>query len=261
MAKLLLRGEYFESISANAWFESDYENLLLAHAEFLYPTFHLVRFKCDVASEFGTARPDLALIDKNYRKWWVVEVELASHSLDDHVEPQVRILANGAYNRRHAEVLSRNDSALDSARISDMVLGAQPRVLVIVNSVEAGWQLSLRRWDALIGVIEVFRSERGVEVLRMNGDHPERIDDVHLSVCRVDPLLKRSLIVDSPASLGIVAGGKLSIWFENGITEWMRVDAANRVWLMPTRRWPLPSKALVFNLMGDGTGQMRLVAV
>jgi hypothetical protein len=41
-----------------------------------------------LTSEYGSKKPDLALIDRDYRAWWVVEVELAHHSLHHHVLPE-----------------------------------------------------------------------------------------------------------------------------------------------------------------------------
>lgn len=258
MARLLLRGETYESVSPNALFEGDYERLLLTHRDALYPHGHLVPFKCNVDSEFGRARADLALIDKSYRKWWVVEVETADHSLEGHVEPQVRALANGKYGADHARYLSAQSPDLDHNSLSEMVRGAQPRVLVLVNRACPEWIAPLRRWDARIGIVEIFRSPRSVEVLRINGEHPEMNEDV-LSACRIDPILRRSLVIDSPAALPVEEGGLVQIWYEGGVSDWKRVSTSDVVWLMPIRRSPLPHGVVEFSLVRDGSGQLRLI--
>lgn len=255
MARLLLRGEYYDSVSPHALREDDYERLLLANAAHLYPSWHVVRFKEIVESEYGKAKADLALVDRRYRRWWVVEVELGSHPLTGHVEPQVRKLANGAYGAAHASCIHAAMPALDRSALGEMVVGAQPRVLVLVNEPKPDWISPLRVWGARLGIVEVFRSRRNVDVLRINGEHPDDLGDL-VSTCRVDPVIPNSLLVASPAALGIGSGERVELLYDGGITEWRRVDAADRVWLMPTRRWPLPASINDFRITEDGAQRL-----
>ena len=95
MARFLLGDEWFDQLSSTALYESEYERLLLSNARALFPDYHVVEFKPIIQSEYGTAKPDLALVDRDLRLWWVVEVELAHHSLKGHVLPQVEILTSG----------------------------------------------------------------------------------------------------------------------------------------------------------------------
>jgi hypothetical protein len=255
--KLLIRGEYFESVAPGALFEADYERLLMANAAYLYPQFHLVKFKCDVQSEFGGARADLALIHRTYRSWWVVEVELGAHPLQ-HVEPQVRILSFASYGLDEANYLATHGPGLNVENLRQMMRGAQPRVLVLVDEYKPSWDLPLKRLNALVGIVEVFRSPRGVEVLRVNGDHPSDEADA-ISICRVDPNLTRSLVVDSPAALGYADGATLTILYGDGTTQWRVVGSRDMVWLMPVRRWPLPTSVFEYTLVKTESGALRLL--
>jgi hypothetical protein len=258
MARLLSRGEFYEKVSAQSVFEEDFERLLVANAADLYPSWHCLPFKQVVESEFGPAKSDLALVDRKYRRWWVVEVELASHSLHQHVEPQVRSLATGAYISAHAEALHLSRPDLELRALKDMVLGEQPRVLVLVNESRPDWIPSLHRWNARLGVVEIFRSSRNVDVLRVNGEHPDDLGNV-LTNCRVDALLRRSLVVGSPAALPVVPGGRLEIIFEGGTTQWRRIQSANCVWLMPVRRSPLPHGISEYQITQDNSGKLILI--
>jgi hypothetical protein len=259
VARLLLRGEYYDSVSPGALFEDDYERLLLANGKALYPSWHLGKFKCVVESEYGRAKADLALVDKRYRNWWVVEVERAIHPLS-HVEPQVRSLAAGRYDHRHASVIKDGLPNLDLDSLREMVLGQQPRVLVLVNAPCPDWSAPLHQLGAKLGIIEIFRSPRNIDVLRVNGEHPDEIGNT-LSLCRVDLLMPRSLIVSSPAALPIRSGGRVEIVFEGGVSEWKRVDSAACVWLMPVRRSPLPPDVEQYHLHEDDTGRLFLMAL
>jgi len=93
MARILFNGNWFEEISPSSFYETDFENLVFRQAEILYPDYQLVPFKLTVTSEFGSAKPDFALIDRAYRNWWVGEIEIASHPFETHVLPQVEVLS------------------------------------------------------------------------------------------------------------------------------------------------------------------------
>jgi hypothetical protein len=254
MPRLLLRGEWYDPVSPESIYEKDFERLLLAQAEALYPSYRLVPFKRTVQSRAGTGIPDLALIDKEYRSWWVVEVELGHHPLRQHVEPQVEIFTTAAYGESEAAFLAAKNHELDYAALREMMRGAPPRVLVLVNRAVPSWASSLSQWGALTGVVEMFRSARNNVILRINGEHPQDLGGF-LSICRADPYMPRSLIVDSPAALRVGAGEVLRIEIEDGVSEWTRLDSKDRVWLIPLDRCPLPSgrKTFVLSRRGDGS--------
>ena len=50
---------------------------------------------------------------------------------------------------------------MDVALLEEMMRGRQPRVLVIVNQAMPDWLPVLGRYDALVGVAELFPLSRG----------------------------------------------------------------------------------------------------
>ena len=237
--RLLLSEEWFDAVSSEGQYESDFESVILSRANSLFPKFHVVSFRRPVESEEGRKIPDLALVDFTYRFWWVVEVEMAHHSLYGHVIPQVEVFARGKYGEEHANHLASRRDDLDRAALQDMIMGAQPRVLVVVNRNVPDWIDPLRRLDAIVAVVEIFRSGRNQHILRVNGDYPES-QDAHIeSLCRLDDTLPNLLQVDSPAALGIATGEQIAIEFNGGSTDWSRLDISDKVWLVPSGRNPL----------------------
>lgn len=237
--RLLFDHDWYEPVSSEGQRESDFEDLVIGNATSLFPDFHAVRFKIPVESEEGRKIPDLALVDYNYRYWWVVEVEMAHHSLERHVIPQVEVFSRGKYGQKHCDYLVDNGDALDHAALSDMIKGAQPRVLVVVNRSVPEWKEPIRRLEGLIAVVEVFRSERNRQILRINGDYPSTSDASVVTYCRLDSAIPRLLQIDSPAGLGIGSGERLSILLDGGLTNWARLDIQDKVWLIPLERNPL----------------------
>ncbi len=247
MARFLLGDEWFDQLSSTALYESEYERLLLSNARALFPDYHVVEFKPIVQSEYGTAKPDLALVDRELRLWWVVEVELAHHSLNGHVLPQVEILTAGHYGSSEAELLTQSIPELDSEAASDLVKGAQPPVLVIVNHARSGWHEAIAQLGASLMIAEIFRSGRNAHAIRVNGTYPTIAGDF-VSDCILDRSLPGLLVVQSPARLDASQGARLEIEISGTITQWTRLDVQDRVWLKPHGGDPLEGRRGPFRL-------------
>ena len=237
--RLLVKEEWFETVSSEGEYESDFESIVLSKSSILFPEYYTLLFKMPVESENGRRIPDLVLVDRKYRHWWVVEVEMAHHSLNGHVLPQVDVFTHGKYGEEHKEYLIARSKALDPTALADMIKGAQPRVLVIVNRNVPNWIRPIQSIGGLVSIVEVFRSGRNDHILRVNGDYPSADAEEVVSTCRLDDLMPRLLQIDSPAALGVAPGDRLTIGFAGGFTEWERIDSADRVWLIPVKRNPL----------------------
>ena len=237
--RLLLSGEWFDAVSSEGQYESDFESIILSRASSLFPQFHVVPFRIPVESEEGRRIPDLALVDSLYRFWWVVEVEMAHHSLHGHVIPQVEVFARGKYGDEHADHLAAIRKELHRDALRDMIMSAQPRVLVLVNRNVPHWIEAIHRLDGIVTIVEIFRSERNQHILRINGDYPEAEETHIASLCRLEKTLPNLLQVDSPAALGVAPGERIAIEFNGGLTSWSRLDTLDKVWLVPSGRNPL----------------------
>lgn len=236
MARLLVNDEWYDGLATNALYESEYEKLVQRHAPNLFAGWQYIPFKTSVASPSGIGRPDGALVDYEYRSWWVVEVELAHHSLEGHVLPQVEVFRTGNYEQSHADALAEH-SDLDQSLLREMVKGSPPRVLIVVNLPSPDWRKPLKARGSLLSVVEVFRSKANKYSLRLNGEQPLPPTDV-VSVCRRHPLLSGMFVVESPAALIDTAGQfdePIFIDLDGQPTEWQRWATADEVFLRPAR--------------------------
>jgi hypothetical protein len=239
MARILFKDAFFEELAPGSMLESDFERVVIDRGNLVFPDFFVVPFKTTVSSEDDSAKADLALVERNYRAWWVVEVELGNHSFESHVLPQVRTLARASYGEDEGKALCANRPELELQRVLDMVKGKQPRVLVIVDAERKEWVQPLRSLEAELLVLQMFRSDRNEHVFRIDGHLPSSPISV-VSGCSFDNLVPRFLVVHSPALLGVAAGKILSIRFGKYMTEWQRIDSQDKVWLAPARQNPLP---------------------
>jgi hypothetical protein len=137
-----------------------------------------------------------------------------------------------------------------------MMKGAPPGILVIVNMPKPDWVLELNRWGASLTVVEIFRSDRNHHVLRLNGEYPSAVTDV-LSTCRLDPSIPRLVLLDSPANVPSTQNGRLIVDYAGTLTEWERIQIKDRVWLSPVRTNPLPM-GVKFALVRDDNGRLAL---
>jgi len=238
MARILVDGEWFEQVEPSTFSESFFEDWIVLHAPSVYPEYFVLPFKKTVESDYGTVKPDLIFISKDYEDWRIVEIEMGYHSLGTHVEPQVQKLANASYGVPEAEYLCSKQSLLNFKKVVQLLEEAQPAVLVLVNEPRLDWGKSLSKYGARVVVFEMFRSERNKEIFRVDGEYPTRYIDT-ISECFFHPFIARLLEIRNPEALALPLRGILKLRYNNCITEWERVDAEGKVWLCPLGRNPL----------------------
>lgn len=241
MPKILINDTWYESIDPGTYYETEFENIMAAKAQHVFPGFHAVPFKKTVQSDFGTARADYSLIETNYREWWVVEVEMSHHSLQGHIIPQITTLANARYGKEESDYLHQKAPLLDVERLASMMKGTSPRVLVVLDRPKPLWIAEIEKTGARLAVFEIFKSHLDRFVYRINGYFPTP-DRETLSVCYLDPSIPMLLKIESPAVLELQHNETTEILFDGRLTTWSRLDSADSVWLKPESRNPLQIK-------------------
>lgn len=256
MARILSNNEWYDELSSQSMYESQFEDIVRNQAVSLFPEYITVPFKFTVESENGTAKADLALIDKSYLGWWVVEVEMSRHSLKRHVLPQVKILSEAAYEGNVASYFFDKQSQLDLKKLTDMMKGIQPRVLVIVDLPKPDWISKLEKHDALLALFQIFKSDTNKMIYRINGQYPFNFESGR-SLCYFERLISNLLIVESPALLDIQNDEKIEIFYNNALTEWKRLDIQDKVYLIPVKFNPL-NVANKYLLLKEASGRYFL---
>ena len=237
MPRLYHKGEWFDEISPSALAEAEFEDLLVQNAEIIRANTVIVPFKKTVYSQEGSARADLAMVSNDYRHWVVVEVEMSRHDLYSHVIPQVRTLREARYTQEFVDYIHVKCPALDREKLSDMMRGDPPDVLVIVNKPDVEWQNELRRYSAHMMVFEIFRSVLNKTIFVIDGE-PPKLAHNFLSELSFG-LLPRCLTLSSPGALAVQSGVRFPILIEGQITYWERFHTATGVYLTPVGNLPI----------------------
>lgn len=260
MNRLLINGEWFEPIDPSSYFEQDFEDRITDNADRLFEGWRVVPFRCQIYardSGFTPRRPDLALIHPEYREWWVVEVELASHNLSEHVAPQVGVFSLGTYDAHHAKYLYERCRDLDPIRTEALVVAVQPGVLVVVNDEVPGWHAALDAYGARICVMKPYRSKLGKSCNIVLGDLPAAESSL-VSRCQYADGLPRAIALQNAAVYVAEPGSAVQIDTPAGSTTWMYERLDKSAFLLSTGRYPFPANVRQFELHRDSAGRLRL---
>lgn len=258
MARLRHKDEWFIEIDPEAFFESEFEAVILQNVHLLCPNAVLVPFKQTVfASEYESKRPDLALIDLEYRFWWVIEVELASHSLSTHVVPQTRVLLDGRYGAEHIEALLRQKPSLDRDRLEAMTRGEPPKVVVISNKYDVRWEQELSSLGVAYSVFNVFRSTLNNDIFLFDGRLPDEGGDL-LTIISPAKGMPRFFRVHSPGALPVGDGESVYILIDGRSTSWRRLDTKDKCFLAAEGRFSINGdRTYSVERLEDGTLSIR----
>jgi hypothetical protein len=230
MPKLRYDKDWFHQLSLSVLPESHFEDLLIQNSDMIRQNAWLMRFKRKIYADGAAARADLAIIDYEYREWFIVEVEMRRHSLYEHVLPQVRTLRDGYYGPDEAEYLVRELPTLDPDRTNQLVRGVSPKIVVIADRDDEGWRNVLNGADIHFMTMEIYKSDFNRYIFSLDGALPQRANDL-ISYCTYNTMLPRQLQVQSPAALEISHGESMVVLHDGEAIEWSRIDTKDNCYL------------------------------
>lgn len=134
----------------------------------VYPAHQCIIFGGGFRYDERVYRPDLALVARDYSHWFVIEVELLSHSFEKHVLPQVRAFRYGVPQPDCATILAR-ELAVSHGQAQTLVENVPRSVAVVANKRDVAWEIALRSHDIQFMSVAVFRAHNGVEAVEVDG--------------------------------------------------------------------------------------------
>lgn len=158
----------FELRDPSSAMEVEFESWVVKGLTCLFPAYHCVVFSGDFIHEGNFFRPDLALIARDFSHWFIIEVELASHSFRDHVLPQVRSFRYGEPAPGCAKSLAMA-LGVEEARAAVLLERVPYGVAVVINQDQKDWEIALRSHDIQVLVVSSYTSKSGIEAIEVNG--------------------------------------------------------------------------------------------
>lgn len=181
--KMLLTGEccvgnIFSVVDPTSFAEGDFEAEVVRALTCFYPNYWCGVFAGTFLLEGDRRKADLALIHKDLSHWFVLEVELAGHSLTQHVLPQARCFRYGdpedtcitslvnAFNQ-----ISRNDA--------ESILRYIPRYVAVISNIPSlEWKTTLEGLDVQHIIVSVYKNNSGKTAHEMDGHLAARTDSL-----------------------------------------------------------------------------------
>lgn len=113
-------------------------------------------------------RPDLALVARDFSHWFIIEVELVSHSFEGHVLPQVRAFRYGEPQPDCVAILAR-ELVIPPAQAETLLLHVPKSVAVVGNRKDREWEVALAAHEIQMLSVSVFRTPAGGEAVEVEG--------------------------------------------------------------------------------------------
>lgn len=172
--KKLLTGDchddnIFHLVDPTAFVEIDFEAEVVKALTCLQPDYWCGVFAGTFLLEGERRSADLALIHKSLSHWFVVEVELAGHSLEGHVLPQVRCFRYGEPEDSCVTSLMRGFSAITRDQAATILRYVPRYVAVVSNLPDAEWTQSLRALDVQHLTVSIYRDRNGRSAHEVEG--------------------------------------------------------------------------------------------
>ena len=141
--------------------EDQFERQVLRVASHIMPSYKIAPWKPLIKDWEGhAAKPDLVLVSQEFDNWYVVEVELASHSITRHISPQLETLRKGIYDRSLIPSLQRAFPSENEVSLIRLI-ARDPGLLCIVDQFSDGISRTCRMTGFDLIVIEPFYGALG----------------------------------------------------------------------------------------------------
>jgi len=264
MSRILvpLDNDWYDELNSIAYYgETELERWIKTHVQSVFPDFDVFPFKKDVISKRGDEyeRPDLAMVRKDYGEWWIVEVELAAHSLG-HVMEQTTVFVDGDYNPTETAEYMREQirrelrKRADFKKLKGLVRSKSPKVLVIVDEDIQDWKANLAKNNVKLCVFEIYKSLKSHHVFRVFGEYP--VTEEGGAHCRPLPQPPNVLEVIGRSSLSDLSKKKeIDVTYEEQLTRWAVIHDKGKRFLRFLGRVNPLSPVGTYSLFFDSTGK------
>lgn len=172
--KKLLSGDckeenVFYLVDPTGFLEIDFEAEVVKALVCLFPEYWCGVFAGSFLLEGERKSADLAMIHKTLSHWFVVEVELAGHSFEHHVLPQVRCFRYGEPEPSCASSLERAFSDIGPSQAAALLRHVPRFVAVVGNVPNPEWTTALRALDVQYLTVSLYRDRSGRTVHEVEG--------------------------------------------------------------------------------------------
>lgn len=158
----------FQLSDPDARSESEFEFAVAKALSCLFGAYRCVVFGGSFRYDERLSRPDLALVALDYSHWFVIEVELTSHSFHAHVLPQVLAFQYGKPQPDCVGILSR-ELQVSASQVQTLLEHVPRQAVVVANRRLPSWEGGLGAYGIPLLGVDILRSETGREAYEIEG--------------------------------------------------------------------------------------------
>lgn len=159
----------FHLVDPTQFVEGDFEAEVVKALTCLQPDYLCGVFAGAFVLEGERRMADLALIHKSLSHWFVIEVELAGHSFEQHVLPQVRCFRYGEPESSCTTSLVRAFKNLKHEQAEALLRYVPRYVAVVGNLPNHAWTTALHAVDVQHLTVSVYRDRNGRSAHEVEG--------------------------------------------------------------------------------------------
>jgi len=233
--KTILAGEchednIFHLVDPTGFHEIDFEAEVVKALTCLLPDYLCGVFAGTFVLEGDRRSADLALIHKSLSHWFVIEVEIAGHSLTQHILPQVRCFRYGEPDQSCVSSLVNAFSVLSTDQATRVLMFVPRHVAVVGNMTNPSWSMALGALDVQHLTVSVYRDRNGRSAHEIEGRLIARTESLGFA---------RFSAIDNCLRINRGCGlrtGSLQIFDQFGNpTLWTVHEAAGTLWISKDR--------------------------
>jgi hypothetical protein len=227
----------FDLVDPSGFSEGEFEAHAVKALVCAFPDYRVIPFRADFSFDGQIKRSDLALVHQSLSHWFVVEVELVSHSLMGHVVPQIRCFRYGEPFSFCADLLVEAIPGLEYNQAVSFLQFIPRSVLVVVNRHSAEWSSCFRGLDVQMITVTVYQRKDGTIAHEIDGSLT--VAKENLGFFRYSAS-DRSIRI--PSTVPLELEGQIRVedpWCHRGmgrisVRGWAMVDeTGGRPWLSP----------------------------
>lgn len=222
--------DYFELINPTEFIEAAFEAEVVRAFAHLETDYWCGVFAGAFSLDGERHCADLALIQKDLSHWFVVEVELAGHSLEHHILPQVRAFRYGEPLDSCVTSLVRSFNAISRDEARALLTHIPRHVAVVGNIANPDWARALLALDAQYITLSIYKNAAGIKAYELEGKLIARTESLGFArYSEIDRCLRL------PRSCGLPVG-EIQIIDQFGVPAvWMSRASEGVLWISRQR--------------------------
>ena len=159
----------FQLVDPTSFLEIEFEAAVVRALKCVYPQYWCGVFSGTFQLNGKRRKSDLALIHNSFSHWFVIEVELAGHSLEHHVIPQVRCFKYGKPESSCINSLTNAFPEIKRNQAARILEDLPLHVAVVGNLPNEKWTTAMQALGAQHLTVSVYRNGKGIFAYEVEG--------------------------------------------------------------------------------------------